>query len=168
MYACSLSLSLYVCFFFLMIRRPPRSTLFPYTTLFRSSRWQPVEPAEQDQVAGAAEDLVHGGMLAHQPDMRADRSGLVVHVEPGDPGPAGVRTEQCGEDPDHCGLAGAVRPEQAVDRAFAHPQIHPVQREDFSQTLRDPLCSNRFRTVRHDPPRGAAISPYSIRYVVRN
>src|SRR5436309_8947869 len=27
-------------FFFLMIRRPPRSTLFPYTTLFRSSRYQ--------------------------------------------------------------------------------------------------------------------------------
>src|SRR3712207_7406292 len=26
-------------FFFLMIRRPPRSTLFPYTTLFRSARW---------------------------------------------------------------------------------------------------------------------------------
>src|SRR5256885_7954279 len=26
-----------VFFFFLMIRRPPRSTLFPYTTLFRSS-----------------------------------------------------------------------------------------------------------------------------------
>src|SRR5260221_7653504 len=26
-------------FFFLMIRRPPRSTLFPYTTLFRSSPW---------------------------------------------------------------------------------------------------------------------------------
>src|SRR3712207_9217738 len=29
--------SLYCCFFFLMIRRPPRSTLFPYTTLFRST-----------------------------------------------------------------------------------------------------------------------------------
>src|SRR3712207_9242440 len=27
-----------VSFFFLMIRRPPRSTLFPYTTLFRSAR----------------------------------------------------------------------------------------------------------------------------------
>src|SRR2546421_5922398 len=26
-----------IVFFFLMIRRPPRSTLFPYTTLFRSS-----------------------------------------------------------------------------------------------------------------------------------
>src|SRR2546429_568605 len=28
--------NLNICFFFLMIRRPPRSTLFPYTTLFRS------------------------------------------------------------------------------------------------------------------------------------
>src|SRR5215469_17541451 len=28
----------YWVFFFLMIRRPPRSTLFPYTTLFRSPR----------------------------------------------------------------------------------------------------------------------------------
>src|SRR5688500_20286218 len=25
-----------LCFFFLLLRRPPRSTLFPYTTLFRS------------------------------------------------------------------------------------------------------------------------------------
>src|SRR5438034_9738854 len=30
------SATAYVYFFFLMIRRPPRSTLFPYTTLFRS------------------------------------------------------------------------------------------------------------------------------------
>src|SRR5260370_11135686 len=29
---------MFVHFFFLMIRRPPRSTLFPYTTLFRSTR----------------------------------------------------------------------------------------------------------------------------------
>src|SRR5437764_7586092 len=32
----SLFLFLFSFFFFLMIRRPPRSTLFPYTTLFRS------------------------------------------------------------------------------------------------------------------------------------
>src|SRR6202171_6705850 len=31
-----------VFFFFLMIRRPPRSTLFPYTTLFRSLSPGPV------------------------------------------------------------------------------------------------------------------------------
>src|SRR5690554_8190637 len=33
-----LFLLLFFLFFFLMIRRPPRSTLFPYTTLFRSRR----------------------------------------------------------------------------------------------------------------------------------
>src|SRR2546430_16838056 len=32
----SYELKYYIYFFFLMIRRPPRSTLFPYTTLFRS------------------------------------------------------------------------------------------------------------------------------------
>src|SRR6266496_4904007 len=32
----SLYFSFFLSFFFLMIRRPPRSTLFPYTTLFRS------------------------------------------------------------------------------------------------------------------------------------
>ena len=31
-------------FFFLMIRRPPRSTLFPYTTLFRSDQLSPRQP----------------------------------------------------------------------------------------------------------------------------
>src|SRR3712207_8129041 len=31
-----------LCFFFLMIRRPPRSTLFPYTTLFRSLGRRPL------------------------------------------------------------------------------------------------------------------------------
>src|SRR5687767_15914336 len=34
--ALSMSVFLFFFFFFLMIRRPPRSTLFPYTTLFRS------------------------------------------------------------------------------------------------------------------------------------
>src|SRR5918998_51957 len=37
MFAC---LAVMFSFFFLMIRRPPRSTLFPYTTLFRSERAQ--------------------------------------------------------------------------------------------------------------------------------
>src|SRR5471030_3448005 len=42
-------------FFFLMIRRPPRSTLFPYTTLFRSQAGAVLEPGDvrrgQDQNA---------------------------------------------------------------------------------------------------------------------
>src|SRR5215216_7801112 len=40
---CSRLFFLFV-FFFLMIRRPPRSTLFPYTTLFRSPRSTPRRP----------------------------------------------------------------------------------------------------------------------------
>src|SRR4051812_49889614 len=39
-------------FFFLMIRRPPRSTLFPYTTLFRS---RPRDQVGQHQEARAAQ-----------------------------------------------------------------------------------------------------------------
>src|SRR3712207_8831906 len=34
-----------------MIRRPPRSTLFPYTTLFRSLGHQPLDPFCQQSVA---------------------------------------------------------------------------------------------------------------------
>src|SRR3712207_9533473 len=34
--SCVICIRLLELFFFLMIRRPPRSTLFPYTTLFRS------------------------------------------------------------------------------------------------------------------------------------
>src|SRR5438034_8720436 len=35
-----------------MLRRPPRSTLFPYTTLFRSASGQPVAVPTQDMVLG--------------------------------------------------------------------------------------------------------------------
>src|SRR2546427_463049 len=41
-------------FFFLMIRRPPRSTLFPYTTLFRSLAPGATELAPVGQVLPAA------------------------------------------------------------------------------------------------------------------
>src|SRR2546430_15695212 len=40
-----------ICFFFLMIRRPPRSTLFPYTTLFRSTSLKP--PLRWNQFGGS-------------------------------------------------------------------------------------------------------------------
>src|SRR5207244_11803168 len=43
-------------FFFLMIRRPPRSTLFPYTTLFRS-RLSPLGPCLSDIIFNLYADL---------------------------------------------------------------------------------------------------------------
>src|SRR5256885_12152595 len=48
-----LSQYLVLFFFFLMIRRPPRSTLFPYTTLFRSgckTRRPKVHPGVRTQI----------------------------------------------------------------------------------------------------------------------
>src|SRR5438034_11811826 len=52
-------------FFFLMIRRPPRSTLFPYTTLFRSS----AEELGERGRGNAAGSLLRG----HQLDLPQDR-----------------------------------------------------------------------------------------------
>src|SRR3712207_7448631 len=48
-------------FFFLMIRRPPRSTLFPYTTLFRSRVLDVVaeDPQEQHVAAEVQQAAVH-------------------------------------------------------------------------------------------------------------
>src|SRR5256885_17100643 len=75
-------------FFFLMIRRPPRSTLFPYTTLFRSwpDRARAVEalalvPLAGRHLEGALRDVVHHavsgdvverGCLLDIPGLRAD------------------------------------------------------------------------------------------------
>src|SRR3712207_8086735 len=65
-------------FFFLMIRRPPRSTLFPYTPLFRSGRGT-VEPIQR-RVTGRGTDAqegVEGGEKrqaeADDPDLPPER-----------------------------------------------------------------------------------------------
>src|SRR5689334_23788768 len=57
-----------------MIRRPPRSTLFPYTTLFRSERRDRVaEPVPRAPHAGDGEPVGPGH--AAQPALQADREG---------------------------------------------------------------------------------------------
>src|SRR2546430_17538075 len=61
-------------FFFLMIRRPPRSTLFPYTTLFRSlDRFRDVFPLHRLGGAhGTGEEYKGGGQGGRQ-DRSIDR-----------------------------------------------------------------------------------------------
>src|SRR3712207_8201832 len=57
--------------FFLMIRRPPRSTLFPYTTLFRSVERLAVPLAEGGALAlpvvGEHHEVIAPGRLGSQP-----------------------------------------------------------------------------------------------------
>src|SRR2546426_5471977 len=79
-------------FFFLMIRRPPRSTLFPYTTLFRSprmpgqrdhSRRRPVRGAEEVHPAErrARQDLARDHRCQTRTDRKSTRlnsSHLVI------------------------------------------------------------------------------------------
>src|SRR5256885_7214323 len=48
-------------FFFLMIRRPPRSTLFPYTTLFRSDHGG--RESEGERRRGHCADALSGPLL---------------------------------------------------------------------------------------------------------
>src|SRR5437660_9919539 len=50
-------------FFFLLIRPPPRSTLFPYTTLFRSSAATGKLVNQQDSRTQAAGDIMRGNMV---------------------------------------------------------------------------------------------------------
>src|SRR3712207_8498762 len=57
-----------------MIRRPPRSTLFPYTTLFRSNG---VERARGRAVAGH-EDYLRGGLLFDEATKDCVAFGLVA------------------------------------------------------------------------------------------
>src|SRR6266852_5621372 len=67
-----MNFTIYICnFFFLMIRRPPRSTLFPYTTLFRSRGGD----GGDDRAAPPV------GALAHRP--RRDRKSTRLNSSHG-------------------------------------------------------------------------------------
>src|SRR2546421_8139421 len=57
--------ALFVSFFFLMIRRPPRSTLFPYTTLFRSC--SPHRPSPAPWASGRSRELFGSPPAAPEP-----------------------------------------------------------------------------------------------------
>ena len=56
-----------VLFFFLMIRRPPRSTLFPYTTLFRSDNIFYFQALKYAEVMGT-KNILHFPQTLHSVD----------------------------------------------------------------------------------------------------
>src|SRR2546430_7986029 len=62
-------------FFFLMIRRPPRSTLFPYTTLFRSHRLGHGGGLEENAGADGDTDHERGGVRERQVAARLQVGG---------------------------------------------------------------------------------------------
>src|SRR5260370_25642692 len=70
---------LFFCFFFLMIRRPPRSTLFPYTTLFRSDLVIRGGPSSGVAARSSWSGRTHG-------HVSAALEGRPVHHEAPEPG----------------------------------------------------------------------------------
>src|SRR2546430_8297690 len=65
-------------FFFLMIRRPPRSTLFPYTTLFRSRSQHPL-PTSSDTLGSRDESTTLLRSEEHTSELQS-QSNLVCRL----------------------------------------------------------------------------------------
>src|SRR2546430_15609941 len=105
-----------------MIRRPPRSTLFPYTTLFRSV----VAPGERQ----IGEALAQGGLRVGPDEQRTFRTAGRAREEQGEVGlrltdDARVRHVP-GAKLEHCAAAFADR---GLDQAQPPPPDHaPVPR----------------------------------------
>src|SRR3712207_8931088 len=72
------STSCVISFFFLMIRRPPRSTLFPYTTLFRSDYVVAVCQALRE---GRPEDSYLDGDATPRADFLADLTAAALDLD---------------------------------------------------------------------------------------
>src|SRR3712207_7908552 len=73
-------------FFFLMIRRPPRSTLFPYTTLFRSivrGLFLGMTRKQMEQRIDDIADFTELGDFLHMP-LRTYSTGMRIRLALGD------------------------------------------------------------------------------------
>src|SRR2546422_5680803 len=70
--------ALFFVFFFLMIRRPPRSTLFPYTTLFRS-HW-PCETAMMREVERSTLPTFHPTALKDRSEEHTSELQSRLHL----------------------------------------------------------------------------------------
>src|SRR2546430_6364968 len=105
-------------FFFLMIRRPPRSTLFPYTTLFRSPSARLAPPAA---------------------------AGSSAPYGPSDPGPASVRDRKSTRlNSSHSQISYAVFClKKKKNRGISHPihEAHHARRHRTCPTLPEHLHS---------------------------
>src|SRR6266542_1629840 len=112
---------IYFLFFFLMIRRPPRSTLFPYTTLFRPRPHghRPREPPRVQALLGRRRThaRVPRARRRRAPPLRGPRPRR-PRRPPDPPQPTG------GQSPHRRGavpLRGLKRPRKAHGQIFARP-----------------------------------------------
>src|SRR2546426_320132 len=122
-------------FFFLMIRRPPRSTLFPYTTLFRSVT----------DVPGTTRDAIEAGAVIEGfPFRLVDTAGLRASVDRGERvGVEGSREYLAAADLILvCGEKGDVG--RGAGGGAAGPQVPGRGRAGWTRRLRPRTCARQW------------------------
>ena len=114
-----------------------------------------VQPALHGQVLLAGQQADGAAVLADRTDHRPDLARPREHVDPGHRRPALVRPRQRGQDAHGRGLAGAVRPEQRVDRAGRNAEAESVERAYLSTARSRPSgrCRRPCRSCGGPEPR---------------
>ncbi len=97
---------------------------------------QAVEPRDEFEVLAHREILIQAEALRHVADLALDLVGVAADVVAEAGALAAVRRQQAAQHADGGGLAGAVGPEEAVDRAALH--LH-------RQVMHDLAAAERFR-----------------------
>src|SRR5438477_10482891 len=142
---------MYVIFFFLMRRRPPRSTLFPYTTLFRSGSMQraldEMERRRGRQQAYNAEHAITPRSIVKSVDQVRFATRVADAKTAKPTGPALRRPAD-------------AREREALIRLLEQQMQAAAEELDFelAAVLRDQLLELKAQgdAVQHAPPRGRA------------
>src|SRR3712207_2072295 len=149
-----------------MIRRPPRSTLFPYTTLFRSRPrnesygYRVIKVVEEvpDPLPVLSEDVAEVGQREDPRDAPEERvEAELGEVHPGGPCREGDKGAHHGQTPgdEHRELPVPVEPLLGeVEVVGAHPDVAPVVQPQLAPAPQPDKVSNpRADQVPEDPGR---------------
>jgi hypothetical protein len=91
--------------------------------------------------------LEDGQLFEQAGDLKRARDALagdairreLAHVVPEDGHPASRGLEEAGEHVEQRGLAGAVWPDERMNGALLHPQVHAVHRPEATELLGEPV-----------------------------
>src|SRR3712207_5435221 len=134
-------------FFFLMIRRPPRSTLFPYTTLFRSA--VAVHVPGREEVYEEADERDEAGVDAREPVHRE----AVVGAEGADlhPRPEVAEDGRRRRVPQRAAALSGERDDEGTDGRDRHrPARHRADQRLAASLPPDQPADQRARERRED------------------
>src|SRR3989449_6029414 len=153
-------------FFFLMIRRPPRSTLFPYTTLFRSPGRRRLGAPGGGRRAEALEGCAGGAQVLLVPD----RMRVGERLAPIGEGKSGIEALRLAESLRRVPVLEAVQQQHTADELrLSHrgSRRGEIDRPEAGRLGRQRRASGEERPRRpHEPPDRASHAAKSTRKTV--